>query len=146
MAIKKKPLLGTGVKRYKRYEKPSILGTAMLKKTIIAFLLSVGFLLGFNSITVAQSAESTQNFNFYVSWSGKRLGIIANTTKKKVQGNEGVLVEEVIKDTAADRTGIKARDLIVKVDGKPVKKRGELIDKINQFDYGKEFTVDVLRD
>jgi serine protease Do len=146
MGIKEKPLLATGVKRYKGFEKLSILGTAMLKKTIIAIALSVGFLLGFSSITVAQSAESSQNFNFYVSWSGKRLGIIANTSKKKVQGTEGVVVQEVIKDTAADRTGIKAGDLIVKVDGQAVKKRGELINRITQIDYGKEFSVEVLRD
>ncbi len=59
---------------------------------------------------------------------------------------EGVLVRSVIKDTAAERAGIKAGDVITKVDGSKVTTPNELVSAIRSASSKKSFTVELSRD
>jgi serine protease Do len=66
------------------------------------------------------------------------LGSYFRTTK-------GALVTEVLKDTAAEEAGIKAGDIIVKADGKPVENREELIRILSKREVGDKVELVVLR-
>jgi serine protease Do len=59
---------------------------------------------------------------------------------------EGVLVRSVLKDTAAEKGGIKAGDVITKVDGSKVATPNELASAVRSATSKKTFTVEVVRD
>jgi len=58
---------------------------------------------------------------------------------------KGALVTEVLKDTAAEEAGIKAGDIIVKADGKPVENRENLIRILSKREVGDKVGFLVLR-
>jgi serine protease Do len=59
--------------------------------------------------------------------------------------NSGVLIREVRSGTPADKAGLKAGDVIVKVDGKPVAALSELRDQLRDKGDGKTVNLGVLR-
>lgn len=59
---------------------------------------------------------------------------------------QGVLVRSVVKDTAADRAGIKAGDVIIKVDGAGVGSPGELSAAVRTSSAKRSFPIDLVRD
>ncbi|MBZ5611684.1 MAG: PDZ domain-containing protein [Acidobacteriia bacterium] len=59
---------------------------------------------------------------------------------------EGVLVRSVLKDTAAEKAGIKAGDVITKVDGSSVTTPNELSSAIRSAGSKKSFTVELVRE
>lgn len=59
--------------------------------------------------------------------------------------NSGVLIREVRSGTPADKAGLKAGDVIVKVDGKPVGALSELRDQLRDKGDGKTVNLGVLR-
>ena len=59
--------------------------------------------------------------------------------------NSGVLIREVRSGTPADKAGLKAGDVIVKVDGKPVSALSELRDQLRDKGDGKAVNLGVLR-
>ncbi len=64
----------------------------------------------------------------------------------KVPENSGVLVDDVIEKSAAADAGIKPGDIIVSVEGKPVKERRELKLMMGEMSPGSKVAVKVLRD
>jgi serine protease Do len=58
---------------------------------------------------------------------------------------KGVLVTEVLEGTAAEEAGIKAGDIIIKADGKPVENREELIRILSKREVGDRVELVVLR-
>jgi serine protease Do len=68
-------------------------------------------------------------------------------TKKALYGiDHGVLVSSVIKGSAAEKAGIKPGDIIVEVNGKPVKNGAQLRNLIAFTGKGKEVQLKVYRD
>lgn len=63
-----------------------------------------------------------------------------------VPSGEGVLIREVNPDTAGAKAGLKAGDVITKVDGKAVKSVGELRDNLREKREQKSVTLTVIRD
>jgi serine protease Do len=63
-----------------------------------------------------------------------------------LKDQKGVLVIQVFPGDPADRAGIKARDIIVAVDGKPVGTSRELTSAVAGMAVGKEVPVKILRD
>src|SRR5690606_4633138 len=61
-------------------------------------------------------------------------------------GQRGVLVTEVQKDSPAEQAGLKAGDVIVAVDGKPTRSSGELRSQISVHSVGERVTLGLLRD
>jgi serine protease Do len=59
---------------------------------------------------------------------------------------EGVLVRSVLKDTPAEKAGIRAGDVITKVDGQGVAMPGELSGAVRNATTKKSFSVELTRD
>lgn len=62
----------------------------------------------------------------------------------KVEG--GVLVSSVREGSPAEKAGLRAGDIIVKVDGQPVSDAGELVRQVSRGDEAREATLTVQRD
>lgn len=83
-------------------------------------------------------------------WMGRgRLGVRVETLNPDLAGyfsvpnNRGVLVVEVMKDTPADKAGLKAGDVITRVGGQEVSDAGDLVQALGH-DEGK-VSLDVIR-
>jgi C-terminal processing protease CtpA/Prc len=63
----------------------------------------------------------------------------------KVKGNTGVLVSEVEEDSPADKAGLKAGDIILKVDDEDVSDADDLTRAIRSYDPGAEVALSILR-
>ena len=63
-----------------------------------------------------------------------------------IKDKKGALVARVFEGDPADKAGIKANDVIVEVDGKPIKSSRELTRTIADIEVGKKTNVTVLRD
>jgi serine protease Do len=63
-----------------------------------------------------------------------------------VENKKGVLVAKVFEGDPADKAGIKANDIIIAVDGKPVKTSRELTGTIADIPVGKKTPITILRD
>ncbi|MGD0498459.1 MAG: PDZ domain-containing protein [Bryobacteraceae bacterium] len=69
---------------------------------------------------------------FQMNWQNPRLGIVGESLGREEQladffgVKDGVLVRSVVKDSAAEKSGIKAGDVIVKVDSSPVSSAEEI--------------------
>lgn len=61
-------------------------------------------------------------------------------------GQTGVLVTDVMRDSPAEKSGFKAGDIILSVDGKPTKSTGQLRSAIGVKSIGEKVTVKVLRE
>ena len=59
---------------------------------------------------------------------------------------KGVLVGDVVKDSPAEKSGIKRGDIITKVNNEEVDSPGELQDKIRDIDINKKASIEVVRD
>jgi S1-C subfamily serine protease len=59
---------------------------------------------------------------------------------------EGVLVRSVLENTAAQKAGIKAGDVITKVDGTPVTSPTELSGAVRSASAKKTYSVELMRD
>jgi serine protease Do len=70
--------------------------------------------------------------SFQMNWQNPRLGIVGEALGQEAQladffgVKEGVLVKSVVKDSAAEKAGIKAGDVIVKVDDSKVTTTDEI--------------------
>jgi len=64
----------------------------------------------------------------------------------KVKDKKGVLVTHVFKGDPADKGGIKVKDIIIKVDGKPVPTARELSGTIAGIAVGKKIAILLIRD
>lgn len=58
----------------------------------------------------------------------------------------GALVQAVTPDKPADKAGIRNGDVVVEVDGKPIRNNRELIDTISYLPVGTEVKITIIRD
>jgi len=63
-----------------------------------------------------------------------------------LQNVDGLLIRSVIKNSPADKAGLQARDVVVEIDGKPMRNSVALLSQIASLTPGKEATLKVLRD
>ena len=63
-----------------------------------------------------------------------------------LDSNDGALVVQVVPDHAADKAGVRHGDVIVKVDGQPIKNTRELIDTISAMPPETKVELRVMRD
>jgi serine protease Do len=86
----------------------------------------------------------------FTTWRSPVLGVEAESLGSQLAAyfgvKEGVLVRSVAPDTAAEKAGIKAGDVIVKVDGTGVTTPNELVSAIHAAASKKSFPVDLVRD
>lgn len=86
----------------------------------------------------------------FTTWRSPVLGVEAESLGSQLASyfgvKEGVLVRSVAPDTAAEKAGIKAGDVIIKVDGSTVTTPNELVSAIHAAAAKKSFLVDLVRD
>jgi serine protease Do len=63
-----------------------------------------------------------------------------------LMNGEGILVEKVLKDSPAEKAGIKAGDVILSVNGEDMGDVDDVIDEIRDYDEGDTVEVAVMRD
>ena len=64
----------------------------------------------------------------------------------KIKDGKGVLVSEVVEDSPAEKAGLKAGDVITKVDDKKVASASELSEAVRSYEPESKVTVSVVRD
>jgi serine protease Do len=86
----------------------------------------------------------------FATWSSSFLGIEAESLGSQLAAyfgvKEGVLVRSVTKDSPADKAGIKAGDVITKIDQTKVTTPGEISAAIRAVRPKKTFPVEIVRD
>lgn len=93
----------------------------------------------------------TPDLDFQVFTRGPMLGISGDELTPQlaeyfgVKAGKGVLVREVMAATAADKAGLKAGDVIVKVDGEAVTSLGELRRALRKKREGKQVSLTIVR-
>ena len=70
----------------------------------------------------------------------------ARALLKEAGVTEGVFVETVTSGGASDKAGIKAEDIIVSLNGKPVRNGNDLVDTVTTTPVGTSLDIGVLRD
>jgi serine protease Do/serine protease DegQ len=63
-----------------------------------------------------------------------------------IDQNEGAVIQRVEKDTPGERAGLKAGDVAVMLDGKPVKGSGDLRNRVGLAQVGSNVTLTIIRD
>ncbi len=123
--------------------------------------VGIGFAVPINTAreVVEQIEEHGEVKHAYIGISGGSITpALAKALKLPVE--EGVLVNEVVKDSPADKAGIEGGDtnatiegakvtlggdIITEVDGKPVDSMEEVVDKVNSAQPGDEMELTLLR-
>jgi len=86
----------------------------------------------------------------FATWSSSFLGIEAESLGSQLAAyfgvKEGVLVRSVTKDSPADKAGIKAGDVITKIDQTKVTTPGEISAAIRSARPKKTFPLEIVRD
>ncbi len=86
----------------------------------------------------------------FTTWRSPVLGVEAESLGPQLAAyfgvKEGVLVRSVAKETAAEKAGIKAGDVITKVDGATVTTTNELLSAVHSASSRKTFPVELMRD
>ena len=82
--------------------------------------------------------------------SGRRLGVTVEGLDDQLAAyfgvKEGALVKSVADDSAAQKAGIKAGDVIVSINGSKVSDASDVSRILNRVDDGGEFTAEIVRD
>jgi serine protease Do len=86
----------------------------------------------------------------FTTWRSPMMGVETESLSAQLATyfgvKEGVLVRSVVKDSAAERAGIKAGDVITKLDGSKVTTPNELASAIRSASSKKSFPVELSRD
>jgi predicted metalloprotease with PDZ domain len=86
------------------------------------------------------------------AFSGNRIGVrVQNLTEQLgsyfgVKDGQGALITEVEEETPAEKAGLKAGDVIVKVDGDDIEDTGDLMQAISEKEKGDQAEITVIRD
>jgi serine protease Do len=84
------------------------------------------------------------------TWGSSMLGIEAESLTEQLGEyfgvKEGVMVRSVAKDSPAEKAGIKAGDVLVKVDQTKVTSPGEVTSAVRSARPRKTFPVEIIRD
>lgn len=127
----------------------------MFNSKKVGLVLALSLMLGSQTLGQVQTdkqKDPDRKPNIGVMFGGKRLGIIAGiiTSERakelKLGEKKGVFVQDVFKDTAADRAGLRSGDVIIEMDGQPIESYRELRSKLQILDYGKASTLRIIRD
>jgi S1-C subfamily serine protease len=80
-----------------------------------------------------------------ISNKGGFLGIhatnLSDQLKEYFEVNNGVLVEKVIEESPAEKAGLKAGDIVIKIDDKIIEDYSDLVRTLNYYDPGNEISV-----
>lgn len=81
---------------------------------------------------------------------GYRLGLtlspLNSAVRKNLKIDHGVIVEEVLEDSPADRAGIREGDIILKLNGKQVEDVGDIREMLSSMDKAAPMDVELMRE
>ncbi len=79
---------------------------------------------------------------------GVRSGPVTEEDREafKLKTRKGAIIGEVEPDTPAEKAGLKKYDVIIEVDGKPVKNHHDLMFKVAEIEPGEKIEIKVIRD
>ncbi len=107
----------------------------------------VGFAIPINMVRRVQESILTEG-RVVRGWLGVYIGELTESLRQAfgadVKG--GALVQDVMKDSPAERAGVKEGDIIVEIDGRPVQDGNELRMRIADTHPGTRVALTVLRD
>ncbi len=63
-----------------------------------------------------------------------------------VDRQRGVVITQVVEDSAAEKAGLKSGDVVTAVDGRPVNRAADLRNKVGMAPVGEKVTLSILRD
>jgi C-terminal processing protease CtpA/Prc len=66
---------------------------------------------------------------------------ISDQLKEYFEVEGGVLIEKVIEDSPAEKAGLKAGDIILKIEDKDIEDYGDLVRVLNYYDPGDELSI-----
>jgi serine protease Do len=107
----------------------------------------IGFAIPSNIVSkfTQDSKNKTQTYSDSRPFLGVRVAVLPDYLKNYLNISYGVIVVEVIKDSPADKTGIKKDDIILEFDDKPVNSYDDLEDLIMQSKIGQKVKLKILR-
>ncbi len=63
-----------------------------------------------------------------------------------VERQRGVVITQVVEDSAAEKAGLKSGDVVIAVDGRPVNRASDLRNKVGMSPVGEQVQLSILRD
>ncbi len=107
----------------------------------------IGFAIPSNVVNkfIQDSKGKVLNYSQGKPFLGVRVADLPDYLKSYLNISYGVLVVEVIKDSPAEKAGIKKDDIILEFDNKPVYSYDDLIDLIMQSTVGQKVKIKILR-
>lgn len=106
---------------------------------------NIGFAIPINVIK-----DSLKNFNQTGQFNRPYLGIAYRMISKDIailnDMPEGAYVQNVIKDSAADKAGVKKGDIVIKIDGQRIDAEHQLSSEIAKKKVGDNVTLTIFRD
>jgi C-terminal processing protease CtpA/Prc len=126
-------------------------------KKILFFGISVIALFAIAAIAWTQADDDTdrdytRRFHSAMSFGEGRyrlgvvLGQVNRADRDKWKIDSGVMVTEVVDDSAAEEAGIEEGDIILKIDGKEVSNSSDVRRLLRDLEEPKELTLEILRD
>jgi len=119
-----------------------------INTAIIAYAQGIGFAIPINM--AKRNIDDLINLGkVRRSWLGVYIQEVTPEIAKQFglpEDTKGVLVGDVVKDSPAEKSGIKRGDIITKVNNEEVDYPGELQDKIGSIEIGEKANIEVVRD
>ena len=116
-------------------------------------IITSEFMLKFPSLFKTEKIISSVRPKVSYYWeSRKYIGISLEDLNQKlskhfgVDEGEGLMISDVIKNSPADKAGLKVGDVIIRADGERVEKIKSLVEKIQDKDKGDKIEIEVIRD
>ena len=119
-----------------------------INTAIIAYAQGIGFAIPIN-IPKKNIDELIELGKVRRSWLGVYIQEVTPEIAEQFDlpaDAKGVLVGDVVKDSPAEKSGIKRGDIITKVNNEEVDSPGELQDKIGSIEIGDKANIEVVRD
>jgi len=117
-----------------------------INTAIIPFAQGIGFAIPIN--IAKKNIDDLINFGKVLrSWLGVYIQEVTPEIAKQFNQTEakGVLVGDVVKNSPAEKVGIKTGDIIKKVNNEEVNSPEELQNKIGNIEIGKEANIEIVR-
>ncbi|MCX7882637.1 MAG: Do family serine endopeptidase [Brevinematales bacterium] len=105
----------------------------------------ISFAIPINTV-IASANQILSKGSVERGYMGVVLGEIDNTTRKLLKIENGVLIARVEAGTPAEKAGLKARDIILKVNGKTVSSPDEVQQMVGSQMPGSTITLEILRE
>lgn len=125
------------------------INTAISRSSGFVPIEGIGFAIPINNIkNNLEKLVKGQKISHKYGWLGVYMGELTPSIAESLglgQDVDGVVVNDVLKDTPASTAGLKTYDVITSFDGNPVKTPMDLTMMIRRAEIGKTYVLDIIR-